>query len=80
MSTLTRLFLNTSLVIMIEKLRVSLDQNGTCTALLTDLFKAFDCLPNDLLIPKLHANGCDLPPFKLLKCYLDHNVLSKHFV
>ena len=72
MSTLTRLFLNTSLVIMIE--------NGTCTALLTDLFKAFDCLPNDLLIPKLHANGCDLPPLKLLKCYLDHNVLSKHFV
>ena len=58
------------LLIMIEKWRASLDQNGTCAALLTDLPKAFDCLPLDLLIAKLHAYGCDLPSLKLLNCYL----------
>ena len=40
---------------MIEKWRTSLDQNGTCAALLTDLSKTSDCLPRDLLIAKLHA-------------------------
>ena len=49
---------------MIEKWRASLDQNGTCTALLTDLSKAFDCL-HDLLIAKLHAYGWDLLSFNL---------------
>ena len=41
------------LLTMIEKWRASLDQNGTCAALLTDLSKAFDCLPHDLLIAKI---------------------------
>ena len=55
---------------MTEKWRASLDQNGTCAVLLTDLSKTFDCLPHDLLIAKLHAYGCDLPSLKLLNCYL----------
>ena len=58
------------LLIIIEKWRASLDQNGTCAALLTDLSKVFDSLPHDLSIAKLHACGCDLPSVKLLNCYL----------
>ena len=58
------------LLIMIEKWRASLDQNGTCAAVLADLSKAFDCLPHGLLIAKLHAYGCDLPSLKLLNYYL----------
>ena len=58
------------LLTVIEKWRASLDQNGTCAALLTDLAKAFDCLPHDLLIAKLRACGCDLPSQKLLNSYL----------
>ena len=55
-----------------EKCRASLDQNGTCVALLTDLSKAFDCLPHDLSITKVHVYDCDFPSLKLLDFCL-HN-------
>ena len=58
------------LLIMIEKWRAFLDQSGTCAALLTYLSKAFDCLPHDLLIGKLHGYGCDLLSLKILNSYL----------
>ena len=58
------------LVAMIEKWRKTLDNGGSFGALLTDLSKAFDCLPHDLLIAKLHAYGFDLKSLKLMDIYL----------
>ena len=55
---------------MIEKWRKSLDSGGNVGALLADLSKAFDCLPHDLLIAKLHAYGLAMPSLKLLHFHL----------
>ena len=55
---------------MIEKRRKSLDKGSAIGALLTDLSKAFDCLPHELLITKLHAYRVDTPSLKLLDSYL----------
>ena len=38
--------------------------------LLTDLSKAFDCLPHDLIVAKLHAYGSLTESLKLVKSYL----------
>ena len=48
-----------SLVSLIEKWKKSVDNGGAFGALLTDLSKAFDCLPHELLIAKVDAYGFD---------------------
>ena len=37
---------------LLEKWKTCVDQKQICGALLTDLSKAFDCLPHDLIIAK----------------------------
>ena len=44
-----------ALLPMIKKWRNFLDTGGALGALLTDLSKAFDCLPDELQIAKHHA-------------------------
>ena len=47
------------LINFIEKCKTAMDNKKVYGALLTDLSKAFDCLPPKLLVAKLHAYGLD---------------------
>ena len=47
----------------------ALDDGNVCMALLTDLSKAFDCLPYKFLSCKLQAYGLSVNACKLLKSY-----------
>ena len=60
------------LLVMIEKWKRVLGNGGICGALLTDLSKAFDCIPHDLLLAKLHAYRLDSKSLKLLSNYLSN--------
>ena len=53
-----------------RKLQKALDQGNEYGALLTDLSKAFDCLPHDLIVAKLHAYGFSIESLKLINSYL----------
>ncbi len=53
----------------IEQCKSSLDHNETYGAILTDLSKAFDCLPHKLLIAKMSAYGVDKSACKLMASY-----------
>ena len=55
---------------MIEKMKIARDKKEFCAAILTDLWKAFDCICHDLLISKLNAYGFDRNALKLIYDYL----------
>ena len=61
------------LLVIIEKWKRMLDNGGVCGALLTDLSKAFDCLPHDLLAA---VYGLDSKSLKLLPNYLSNRKQS----
>ena len=58
------------LIRLIEKWRDAFDKDNSFGALLTDLSKAFDCIPHDLLVAKLHAYGFNISSLRLMKDYL----------
>ena len=55
---------------MLEKFTEALDKGWDYAALLTDLSKASDCIPHDLIIAKIHAYDFDMPSLKLMNSYL----------
>ena len=56
----------TCLLVMIEKWKRIADYGGVFGALLTDLSKAFDCIPHDLFTAKLEAYGFQIDALKLI--------------
>ena len=57
---------------MIEKWIKIVDNGGDFGALLTDLSKAFDCIPHDLIICRLEAYGFHIGGLKLIHEYLSN--------
>ena len=55
---------------LIENWKSALDKNLFTGAVLMDLSKAFDCIPHDLLIAKLHAYGLSFDTVTFLNSYL----------
>ena len=57
-------------IVMLEKGKHFVDERKAFEALLTDLLKAFDCLPHDLIIAKLNAYRFTFPSPRLIHSYL----------
>ena len=58
------------MISLLEKWRYNIDQGRMFGALLTDLSKAFDCLPHDIIIAKLNAYGFDMKALNFIYDYL----------
>ena len=61
---------------MTEKWKTAVDNGGVFAALLTDLSKALDCIPHDLIIARLAAYGLDNNALKLIHNYLSNRKQS----
>ena len=48
------------------------DKSKSLGAFLTDLLKAFECLPHELIIAKLHSYGFSLNSLRLIHSYLSN--------
>ena len=58
------------LIRLIEEWKKGLDNDKFVGSIIMDLSKAFDCIPHDLLIAKLHAYGFQLTALKYVYSYL----------
>ena len=56
---------------MVEKWKEALDKSCLGGALLTDLYKAFDCIKHDILIAKLATYGFDSNSLSFVFSYLN---------
>ena len=61
---------NHVLIRLLEDWKKNLDKRKFVGAVLMDLSKAFDCVPHDLLIAKMHAYGFDMDTLILMFSYL----------
>ena len=68
------------LIALLEKWRGSIDRGLEFGILLTDLSKAFDCLPHDLFVAKLFAYGFDDKALRFIYDYLRHRKQRTHIV
>ena len=57
---------------MLDKWKNAVDKGKVFGALLSDLSKASDCLPHELIITKLNDYGFNLPAPKLMHSYFSH--------
>ena len=63
---------------LIEQWRVCLDQSKVVGGIRMDLSKAFDCLPDDLLVAKLKAYGVEkMSLLLLMSCLKDRKQAVK---
>ena len=58
------------LLSMLEKWKSAVDKRKYFGAVLTDLWKAFDCISHGLILAKLHAYGFSLRALSLIHSYL----------
>ena len=63
------LVLEKDLVRIIDRWKKAVDSNKDLGAVLTNLSKAFDCFPYDLLVSKLYAYRLSLPALKMIQDY-----------
>ena len=61
---------NHILLKLIEEWKKSLDDKNIIGAVLMDLSKVFDCIPHDLLLAKLHANGLTIDAIIFIYLYM----------
>ena len=61
---------NHVLIRLIENWKKSLDSKKFVGAVLMDLSKAFDCIPHELLIAKMHAHGFEINTLVFFYSYL----------